>query len=155
MESIMRLLTPKSRTACIDARSTVRQALEKMRYHGYNALPVIDAEGRYVGTLTEGDFLWHMVLRSGRFSMRAQENTPVSDLLRPDWNPPVRVDTTMAALYEKVKERNFAPVVDDRGCFVGLITRRDVLTYFATRYLGDESAAPDDATPPPPAAQNT
>jgi stage V sporulation protein AF len=34
-------------------------------------------------------------------------------------------------LVEKVKERNFAPVVDDRGCFIGLITRRDVLSYFA------------------------
>ena len=52
-------------------------------------------------------------------------------LIRPEWNPPVRADATMTDLLEKVKERNFAPVVDDRGCFIGLITRRDVLTYFA------------------------
>lgn len=142
MENILKFLTPKSRTACIDDRSTVRQALEKMRYHGYNALPVIDAEGKYVGTVTEGDFLWHMVLRSGRFSMRAQENTPVRDILRPDWNPAVPATTTMDALFEKVKERNFAPVVDDRGCFIGLITRRDVLTYFAKLYMDAEKRDP-------------
>ena len=58
MESIMRFLTPKSCTAYIDDTSSVRQALEKMRYHGYNALPVIDDDGMYVGTLTEGDFLF-------------------------------------------------------------------------------------------------
>lgn len=139
MENILRFLTPKSRVACLEDDSTVRQALEKMRYHGYNALPVIDAEGRYVGTVTEGDFLWYLVLRSGRFGMRALEQTQVRDLLRPDWNPAVRADTDMAALLEKVEERNFAPVVDDRGCFIGLVTRKDVLAFFAQRYLTDDA----------------
>ena len=132
MDNIMRFLTPKSRTAYIDDKSSVRQALEKMRHHGYNALPVIDDNGIYIGTLTEGDFLWHLV-HTGKCDLREQEDTPVHTLLRPNWNPPVRADATMADLLEKVKERNFAPVVDDRGCFIGLITRRDVLTYFAKK----------------------
>lgn len=130
MESIMRFLTPKSSTAYIDDGSSVRQALEKMRHHGYNALPVINEEGVYVGTLTEGDFLWHLI-RSGKSDLREQEETSVHSLIRPEWNPPVRADATMNDLLDKVKERNFAPVVDDRGCFIGLITRRDVLSYFA------------------------
>ena len=130
MENIMKFLTPKSRTAYIDNDSTVRQALEKMRHHGYAALPVIDEEGVYIGTLTEGDFLWHLFdLKTA--DLRALEEEPIRGLLRADWNPPVRADATMTDLVEKVKERNFAPVVDDRGCFIGLITRRDVLTYFA------------------------
>ena len=130
MESIMRFLTPKSRTAYIDDQSSVRQALEKMRHHGYNALPVIDENGVYVGTLTEGDFLWHLV-NSGKTDLYEQEEVAVHTLIRAAWNPPVRADATMTDLLEKVKERNFAPVVDDRGCFIGLITRRDVLSYFA------------------------
>ncbi len=101
-----------------------------MRHHGYAALPVIDENGVYIGTLTEGDFLWHMVdLKTA--DLYALESQPIRDLLRADWNPPVRADATMTDLVEKVKERNFAPVVDDRGCFIGLITRRDVLSYFA------------------------
>ena len=75
MDNIMRFLTPKSKTAYIDDKSSVRQALEKMRHHGYNALPVIDEAGMYVGTLTEGDFLWHLV-RSGKPDLRDQEETP-------------------------------------------------------------------------------
>ena len=135
MENILKFLTPKSQTAYIENDSTVRQALEKMRHHGYAALPVIDESGVYVGTLTEGDFLWHMVdLRTA--DLYALESQPIAALLRPEWNPPVRADATMTDLLEKVKERNFAPVVDDRGCFIGLITRRDVLSYFARRAEG-------------------
>ena len=130
MENIMKFLTPKSKTAYIDNDSTVRQALEKMRHHGYAALPVIDGEGMYIGTLTEGDFLWHLFdLKTS--DLRVLEEAPIRGLLREDWNPPVRASATMTDLVEKVKERNFAPVVGDRGCFIGLITRRDVLSYFA------------------------
>lgn len=130
MENIMKFLTPKSKTAYIDNDSTVRQALEKMRHHGYAALPVIDRDGMYIGTLTEGDFLWYIFdLKTA--DLRVLEDEGIRGLLRKDWNPPVRADATMTDLVEKVKERNFAPVVDDRGCFIGLITRRDVLTYFA------------------------
>ncbi len=137
MQNLMRFLTPKSRVAYIDDRGSVRQALEKMRYHGYNALPVIDGEGKYVGTLTEGDFLWFLIGR-GNADLRACEDTPVHTLLRPDWNPAVRADATMGDLLPRVEERNFVPVVDDRDCFVGLITRRDVLSYFARRAKGAE-----------------
>jgi CBS domain-containing protein len=38
--------------------ATMRQALEKMEYHRYTAVPLIDDQGKYVGTLTEGDLLW-------------------------------------------------------------------------------------------------
>ena len=130
MENIMKFLTPKSKTAFIENDSTVRQALEKMRHHGFAALPVIDSEGKYVGTLTEGDFLWHMI-DSKKVDLYSLESEPIAGLIRADWNPPVRAGATMTDLVEKVKERNFAPVVDDRGCFIGLITRRDVLSYFA------------------------
>ena len=123
-------LTPKSQTAFLETDDTFRQGLEKMRYHGYTAIPVLDKQGRYVGTLSEGDFLWHMVdLKTA--DLYALEGEPIAALLRPEWNPPVNAGATMSDLIEKVKERNFAPVVDDRGVFIGLITRRDVLSYFA------------------------
>ena len=56
--NILRFLIPKSQVAFIQNDCSIRQGLEKMRYHGYNALPVIDAEGRYVGMVKDGDFLW-------------------------------------------------------------------------------------------------
>ena len=41
--------------------NTLRQGLEKLRTHGYTAIPVISRSGEYVGTISDGDFLWFLV----------------------------------------------------------------------------------------------
>jgi CBS domain-containing protein len=38
----------------------MRQVLEKMEHHRYTAIPIINHNGRYVGTITEGDLLWKL-----------------------------------------------------------------------------------------------
>ena len=68
-------------TSFLEEDCTLRQGLEKMRYHGYTAIPVLNSEGEYVGTLSEGDFLWSMVDRDD-FSMRAQEDVRISEILK-------------------------------------------------------------------------
>ena len=35
----------------------------------------------------------------------------------------------MEDLIERAMEQNFVPVVDDRGQFIGIITRRDIIGY--------------------------
>ena len=132
--NIMKLLVPKSQTSYIDRDQTLRQALEKMRYHGYTALPVLNSLGEYVGTVSEGDFLWSMIERD-EGSMREQEDMKVSDIIRSDLFPPLRIDSGMAQIALDLLERNFAPVVDDRGKFVGIVTRRDVLKYLSEEYF--------------------
>ena len=131
--NILRFLTPKSQVALIQNGCSVRQGLEKMRYHGYNALPVIDAEGRYVGMVKDGDFLWLIVDRGGS-DLVALEDIPLTKIIRQD-NPPVKNSAPMTELLERVKENNFVPVIDDRECFIGLIRRKDVIEYFSRRYL--------------------
>ena len=131
--NILRFLIPKSQVAFIQNDCSVRQGLEKMRYHGYNALPVIDAEGRYVGMVKDGDFLWLIVDRGGS-NLVALEDIPLAKIIRQD-NPPVKNSAPMTELLERVKENNFVPVIDDRECFIGLIRRKDVIEYFSRRYL--------------------
>ena len=132
--NIMRLIVPKSLTSYIDRDQTLRQALEKMKYHGYTALPVINSLGEYAGTVSEGDFLWSMTER-GEFALKDQEELKVADILREDKFPPLHIDSGMAQVVLDLLERNFAPVVDDRGKFVGIITRRDVLKYLSEEYF--------------------
>ena len=55
--NVLFFLKPKLSVAYIYDTNTVRQGLEKMKHYGYTAIPVIDREGHYVGTVTEGDFL--------------------------------------------------------------------------------------------------
>ena len=42
----------------MEETDTLRQALEKMEHHGYAAVPLLSTEGKYLGTLTDGDVLW-------------------------------------------------------------------------------------------------
>ena len=58
--NILLFLTPKKDVAYLFDDFTIRQALEKMEYHRYSAIPIINRKGEYVGTLTEGDVLWYL-----------------------------------------------------------------------------------------------
>ena len=59
--NIIFLIKPKCDTAYLYTDDSVRQGLEKMYYHKYTAIPVIDHDGIYCGTITEGDFLWNVL----------------------------------------------------------------------------------------------
>ena len=131
--NIMRFVVPKSLVEYVTADNTVRQALEKMRYHRYVAIPVIEDKGKYVGTLRNDD-IFSYFLDSDGFSTRSAERDKVSELLDRNYSPPVYHNASMDELIEKVKEHNFVPVVDDRGCFIGIILRRDILNFLLDYY---------------------
>lgn len=128
-KNIIFLLNVKASVEFLNDHCTLRQALEKMRYHGYSALPVVAEDGTYIGTVSEGDFLWHM-LDTGDNSMKVQEHSLISEILRKGWNPAVKIDTTMDELLLRIMDQNFVPVVDDREKFVGIITRKDFIQYY-------------------------
>lgn len=128
--NIVFLLRPKNTVAYVYDANTLRQGLEKMKAHGYSAVPVIQKDGEYIGTVSEGDFLWYMV-DHGSMDIKDQEEYFVKDLVRPGWNPAVKITASMDELLLRVMEQNFVPVVDDRNVFIGIITRKDVIQYFA------------------------
>ncbi len=131
--NLLYLLKIKSDLCYVYDNNTVRQGLEKMRSHSYTAIPVITREGDYVGTVTEGDFLWH-ILRYGGGSLKDQEGYRVGDIVRDEFMPPVRVDATDEELIEKAKMQNFVPVVDDRNKFIGIVTRQDIIRFFVEKH---------------------
>ncbi|MBQ8413767.1 MAG: CBS domain-containing protein [Clostridia bacterium] len=135
--NIMRFVVPKSLVEYVTVDSTVRQALEKMRFHRYVAIPVIDGEGKYVGTLRNDDILTYF-LDSGSFDTKTAERDKVTGILDGVYSPPVYHDSSMEELIERVREHNFVPVVDDRGCFVGIILRRDILNFLFNHYSKNE-----------------
>lgn len=53
--NILFFLTPKSDVAFIYEDETLKEALDKMERYQYAAMPIITRQGRYVGTITEGD----------------------------------------------------------------------------------------------------
>ena len=140
--NIAYFLIPKSSVAYLYDDFTFRQGLEKMRHHGYTAIPVITRDGRYMGTVSEGDFLWRLLSEDRDFqrscSMRDMEQLRIRDILQDDSYPPVRITVGMEELLHSAMNQNFVPVVDDLGNFTGIVTRKDIL-----RYLSGVQAAED------------
>lgn len=135
--NIMRFVVPKSLVEYVTVENTVRQALEKMRFHRYVAIPVIDDDGKYVGTLRNDDIFTYF-LDSGSFDTKSAERDRVGEIIGGAYNPPVYHNCSMDDLIDKVREHNFVPVVDDRGCFVGIILRRDILNFLFNHYSTNE-----------------
>ena len=134
--NIAYFLLPKSRTAFRYDDYTVRQGLEKMRYHGYAAIPVISRSGKYVGTVSEGDFLWCLLSEEGgrraTRSLKDLEKLRVRDILREETAPPVGITVSMEELLTSAMNQNFVPVVDDLENFIGIITRKDIIRWEAS-----------------------
>lgn len=122
-------LTPKSEVICLQDEMTMRQALEKMEYHRYSAVPIIDSEGKYKGTVTEGDMLW-MMKHNKDLTFMATENIKLDDIPRHRNNAAVSISANIESLVELASCQNFVPVVDDHGVFIGIIKRSDIINYY-------------------------
>ena len=135
-KSILRFMIPKSLVEYITEDATMRQALEKMNFHRYTAIPVLDKEGKYVGTLRNDD-LFDYFLKQGNFDKVMADRVPLSEVLNRSYQKPLLHSTSIRELIESVKEHNFVPIVDDRGCFIGIVLRREVLNYLL-KYFEDK-----------------
>lgn len=132
--NILFFLTPKSEVAYIYKEYSIRQALEKMEYHKYSAVPVLTRDGAYVGTITEGDLLWG-IKNQYQLNLKAAEGISVTTLSRRMDYLPVTVKSKMEDLIDRALNQNFVPVVDDRGLFIGIITRKDIIKYYYKKDL--------------------
>lgn len=128
--NILFFLTPKVKLQYLEDDDTVRQAIEKIRVKGYTAIPIISKkDGSYVGTVSEGDFLWHLI-DENTWNIYELEKEKVVDIIDKDRYRPVKVSAEIDDLLQLIMNQNFVPVVDDRDVFMGIITRRRVIDYF-------------------------
>jgi CBS domain-containing protein len=126
--NILFFLTPKSEVAYIYDDYTMRQAIEKMEYHKYSAIPIINREGKYVGTITEGDLLWTLK-NDYSLDLKAIEDIDIKNIKRRMDNAPVSVNANIEDLISKSMNQNFVPVIDDQNTFIGIIKRREIIEY--------------------------
>lgn len=135
--NVLFFLTPKAMCQFLYDDFTVRQALEKMESSGYTALPILNKRGEYRGTLSEGDVLWAMK-NMCNMDLRVAESRRIMEIARRKDNIPVRVTTSMRDLVERAVAQNFVPVVDDKDTFIGLITRKAIISYCRERLFPEE-----------------
>ena len=129
--NVLFFLKPKQEVCVLHKNYTLRQGIEKLRQYGFTAVPVIDDEGQYCGTVTEGDLLRQVLQHENKAEW---EQIPLREAMRTDVKKPVNVMADMDELLSVAVTQNFVPVVDDRGMFIGIVTRQDIIRYFAREY---------------------
>ena len=132
--NILFFLTPKEDVAHVEETDTMRQVLEKMEHHGYTAIPLLSVEGKYIGTITEGDLLWFLKDRNFP-DLKLLEDMPITSIERRRDNQAVKIDESMENLFDKVMNQNFVPVIDDKKIFIGIVTRQDIIKFCFDTYV--------------------
>ena len=138
--NIAMFLKPKVEVEYLYDDFTVRQALEKMCRHGYTAIPIITRDGKYYSTIKEGDLLWYIVDGENtetlweKTDIRSLEDVYIRDIVDEGRNPPVKIAEPVEHLFERALNQNYVPVIDDVDSFIGIITRRDILTILFEKY---------------------
>ena len=126
--NILFFLTPKSEVAYLYEDYTIRQALEKMENHRYSSIPIISKDGKYIGTITEGDLLWTLK-NDFSLDLKSIEDICIDKVNRRKDNRPVSINADIEDLISKSMNQNFVPVIDDQDIFIGIIKRRDIIDY--------------------------
>ena len=132
--NVLFFLTPKSEVAYIYDDYTMRQTLEKMEYHRYSSIPIINKKGEYVGTMTEGDLLWS-IKNDFDLNLKSLEDICISSVRRKMDNKPISVNANIEDLVSKSMNQNFVPVIDDQNIFIWIIKRRDIIDYCYNKIL--------------------
>jgi CBS domain-containing protein len=129
------ILTPKQDVVWLPAQATLERAIQILAPHRYSAVPIVDADGAYAGTLTEGDILWHLLAaeRTGRRIPLGKVR--VIDVPRHHSNRAVRIDAEIEALVARAMQQNFVPVIDDREAFIGIVRRQQIIAHCARAWL--------------------
>lgn len=121
-------LTPKNEVVCENLEASMRQVMEKMEFHGYTAIPLINKGGKYVGTLTEGDLLWKLK-NTPELNFKNTESVKVLNIERRVSHKSVSINSDIESLINLSVSQNFVPVIDDNGIFIGIIKRSDIINY--------------------------
>ncbi len=123
--------------------ATLRQTLERMEHHRYTSVPILDKDGGYAGTLTEGDLLWFMK-NNPEVSFDQTHKVKLSEVEMRLSNRPVSIDANMEDLISLAKVQNFVPVVDDMNRFIGIVRRSDIIDYCEKMVLNGHADYEDE-----------
>ncbi len=127
MTNILFFLLPKGQVEYLFGDFSLRQAMEKMEYHRYSVVPVVSRDGKYLYSLSEGDILY--ALKNNKYSFDELNKIPLSSINRKRNFSSVSINASMDDLASLIVNQNFVPVVDDKGIFIGIVTRKSVINY--------------------------
>ena len=135
---ILFCLPPKVEVGYVYSSDTMGQAIDKMLRYQFTTVPVLnEVTGKYEGTLANDDLLRELN-RHPSLTVAAASDRPLKSVSRRRDYTAVKADADMEDLLSSATTQNFVPVVDDTGCFIGIITRREVMRYLRDHMMVDD-----------------
>ncbi len=126
--NLFTFLTPKSQTFYLNHKSTIRQVLEKLDSHKFSVVPLVDEEGKFVSTISEGDILRY-IKNVKNFNISMAESECIANIEKYRPYAPFAINMELKELFRLSLEQNFVPVVDDRGIYIGIVKRKSIINY--------------------------
>lgn len=123
LDNVFFFLKTKDQVQFLYGMMSLSQALDALQACHFTAMPVINQEGEYIGTLSEGDCLWYILEHPD------DKESPIQDLLRDDYMTACTINEPIADLFQRSLKQNFVPIVDDRNIFIGIVTRQKILSF--------------------------
>ncbi|TGY67203.1 CBS domain-containing protein [uncultured Dubosiella sp.] len=137
-QNIFFFLKNKKNTHYLYGNLSFGEGLRIFRESGFTATPVIDYQGHYLGSVTEGDFLYY-ITDHPHITHEQISTVEISELVRDGFMPAVPFNISMSELFNRSLEQNYVPVVDDRNIFIGIVTRKTIISYLMTHHSADLS----------------
>lgn len=123
------IFTPKNDTPRINQNIKVKDAIEMMSKYKYNAIPVVDDDGKYVETLTEGDLLWSMKTKKG-IEWEMVENLYVKDIASKIKEMTLLETANFSEIVKVLGRQNIVCMTDENGLYKGYVKRGVIMEHF-------------------------
>ena len=122
-------LIPASRIALVQEDNPLYHAFLILTKVKYSKIPVLDKDKRVVGLLSLA-MITDKMLTNDAISTAPLDTLKVKDVMQTDFDKINFVETTLETQLHLLINNAFLPVVDDRGVFQGLLTRREWIKAF-------------------------
>lgn len=120
--NVLKSLIPKAEVSTLQGGDTLRAAIEKMSHYHFTTIPVVSEQGHYLYSISTGDILFY--LKEHDMTLKEMESVPleVVPIYRPILALPVTAESQ--EIVHALLNQNYVPLVDERGIFIGIITRK-------------------------------
>src|SRR5574344_1928376 len=125
--NILLFLLPKKDVEYVLNTFTIRQTLEKMEFHHYSEIPVLDKEGKYVGSISDGDLLRD--LKNNKIDWDETMKMTVDKVPVLHDIKPIQIDKNMLHLVSIIIKHIFVLIIHDMEQINGIFTPKSFIHY--------------------------
>lgn len=132
--NLFNFFTPKDETFYLQSNSTVRQALEKFDAHKFSVVSLVDEDGKFVGTISQGDIL-RFIKNVFNFDISKAESIKITEVEKYRPYKAINVESSIDEAIVLALDQNFVPIIDDRGIYIGILKRKTILEYLLVKKI--------------------